>query len=47
MVFPRVAFANSRLHKTRKRGKHIDGRVDAFVVQLSINKYLTFSDVAC
>ncbi len=40
------SLTNGRLHKTGKRGEHIDGRVDLPVVNLTINKDLALCDVA-
>lgn len=39
------AFSNGGLHQSRKRGKHVDGRVDLSVVELSVNKDLALCDV--
>ena len=35
------------LHETGQGGQHVDGRVDLFVVQLSVDEDLSFGDVAC
>ena len=37
---------NSFLHESGKRGQDVNGRVDLFVVELSVNEDLSFSDVA-
>lgn len=37
---------NSFLHETRKGRKHVDGRVDLLVVELSVDEDLSFGDVA-
>jgi hypothetical protein len=37
---------NGFLHKTRKRGKDVDRRIDLLVMERSINKNLTFCDIA-
>ena len=56
VIDARHALANGRLHQTRQRRKHIDRRIDLFVVQLltmynnnylSINKDLAFCNVTC
>ena len=47
MVFPSVAFTDSRFHETRKRWKHVDRRVNALVIQLPINEDLALGNVAC
>ncbi len=45
MVFTGMAFANGGLHETGERGKDINGWVDTFVVELTVNKDLAFGDV--
>lgn len=47
MVFAGVAFADGGFHKAGEGGEDIDGGVDAFVVELAIDKDLAFGDVAC
>ncbi len=47
MVFPGVAFADGGLHETGEGWQYVDGWVDTFVVELSVNEDLAFSDVAC
>lgn len=37
---------NGFLHETRKRRKDVDGRVDLFIMKLSINEDLSFRNVA-
>jgi hypothetical protein len=38
---------NGLLHETRKRGEHVDGRIDLLVVELSVDEDLSLGDVAC
>ena len=47
MVFAGVAFADGGFHKAGEGGEDVDGRVNAFVVELTINVDLAFGDVAC
>ena len=37
---------DSFLHETREGRKHVDGRIDLFVVELSIDEDLTFGNVS-
>lgn len=37
---------NSFLHETGQGGKHVNGRIDLFVVELTIDEDLSFCDVA-
>ena len=46
MVFAGVAFSNGGFHKARERWEHVDGRIDTFVVELTVDEDLTFRDVA-
>ncbi len=46
MINSSHAFADGGLHETRKRRQHVDWGVDLPVVQVSVNKYLAFGDVA-
>ncbi|KAI6761576.1 hypothetical protein HG531_002129 [Fusarium graminearum] len=41
------ALTNSRLHQTRQRRQHVDGWVDTTVIESSVNKDLTLSNVTC
>ena len=41
------ALSNGRLHQTRERGQHVDGREDLPVVQLPVNVDLTLCNIAC
>lgn len=45
MVLSGHALANSRLHETTQRGKHIDGWVNLPIVQLTIHVHLALSNV--
>ena len=47
MVFARVSFADGGFHEAGEGWEDVDGRVDAFVVELAVDKDLTFGDVAC
>src|SRR5436305_10696 len=47
VVFAREAFADGGLHETGEGGEHVDGRVDAFVVELAVDEDLAFGDVTC
>ena len=47
MVFAGVAFADGGFHQAGEGGEDVDGRVDALVVELPVNEYLAFGDVAC
>lgn len=38
---------NGLLHQTRERRKHIDWGINLLIVKLTINKYLSLSNVAC
>ncbi len=38
---------NSFLHQTGERRKHVNGRINLLVVELPVDKDLSFSDVAC
>ena len=46
MVFAGVAFADGGFHEPGQRGEDVDGRVDAFVVELAVDEDLAFGDVA-
>ena len=45
MVSSCHSFPNGRLHQSRKRGQDINGWVNLTIVQLSVNVYLSLSDV--
>ena len=47
MIFARVAFTNRGFHKTREGWENVDGWVDTFVVELTVDEDLPFGDVAC
>lgn len=47
MVFARVAFADGGFHETGEGGEDVDGWVDAFVVELTVDEDLAFGNVAC
>ena len=46
VVLARHALADGRLHETRQRRQHVDGRVDLPVVQLPVHVDLALRDVA-
>ena len=46
MVFAGVAFADGGFHEPGEGGKHVDGGVDALVVELTVDEDLAFGDVA-
>lgn len=46
MVLSGHALTDGRFHKTRQRGKHVDGWVDVLVVQLTLNVNLALCNVA-
>ncbi len=39
------ALADSRLHKSGQRGKHVNGRVDLLVMKLTVDEDLSFGDI--
>ncbi|KAI6769729.1 hypothetical protein HG530_004358 [Fusarium avenaceum] len=41
------ALTNGRLHQTRERRQHVDGRVDTTVVESSVNEDLALGNVTC
>ena len=47
MVFASVAFADGGFHETGEGWKDINGWVNTFVVELTVDEDLSFSDVAC
>lgn len=47
MVFSGMTFANCGFHQTRQRGQDVDGWVDSFIVELTVNEYLALGDVSC
>lgn len=47
MVNSGHALSNSRLHESTERWQHVDGWIDLSVVQVSIDKDLSFCDIAC
>jgi len=47
MIFTSKLFTDSTLHETRQRRQDINGWVDLSVVELTIDKDLTFCDVTC
>ena len=47
MIFAGMAFTNGGFHKTGEGWENIDGWVNAFVVELTVDEDLAFSDVAC
>ena len=47
MIVTSTTFANGGLHQTGERGKDVDRRVDALVVQLTVDEDLALSDVSC
>ena len=47
MVFAGVAFADGRFHEAGEGGENVDWGVNAFVVELAVDKDLAFGDVAC
>eukprot|EP00050_Salpingoeca_kvevrii_P005899 m.286285 g.286285 ORF g.286285 m.286285 type:complete len:410 (+) comp11542_c0_seq1:188-1417(+) len=46
VILARHLVTNGRLHKTRERGQHVDGRRDLTVVQLTVNIDLALGNVA-
>lgn len=46
VVLPSTTLTNGRFHQTRQRRKNVNGRVDALVVELTVNEDLTLSNVA-
>ncbi len=46
MVFAGVAFADGGFHEAGEGGEHVDGGVDALVVELTVDEDLAFGDVA-
>ncbi|GIX65223.1 uncharacterized protein BcabD6B2_46580 [Babesia caballi] len=45
VVLPGEPLADARLHETRQGRQHVDGRVNAAVVQRPVDEYLALSDV--
>lgn len=46
VVFAGVAFADGGFHEPGEGGEHVDGGVDALVVELTVDEDLAFGDVA-
>lgn len=47
VVFARVALADGGFHESGQGGEHVDGWVDAFIVQLAVDEDLALGDVTC
>ena len=47
MVASGAALADGGLHETGEGWKDVDGRVDALVVELTVNEDLSLRNVAC
>ena len=47
MVLAGMAFADGGFHETGEGWEDVDRRVDTFVVELTVDEDLAFSDVAC
>ena len=47
MIFAGMAFTNGGFHETGEGWENVDGWVDSFVVKLTVDEDLAFSDVAC
>ena len=47
MVFAGMTFADGGFHETREGREDVYGWVDTFVVELTVDENLSFSDVAC
>lgn len=47
MVFAGAAFADGGFHEAGEGGEDVDGRVDAAVVEGTVDVDLAFGDVAC
>jgi len=47
VVLASMAFADGGLHETGKGREDVDRWVDTFVVELTVDEDLAFSDVAC
>ena len=47
MVFAGVAFADGGFHETGEGWEDVDGGVDTFVVKLTVDEDLAFSNIAC
>lgn len=45
MILSSELLSNGRLHETRERGQDIDGRVNLLVVELTIDKDLSFRNI--
>lgn len=46
MVFAGMAFADGGFHETGEGWEDVDGWVDTFVVELTVDEDLTFGDIA-